>query len=396
MCIDELNRFSSSEELQTLERRLKGFNVFEEIGVQRKELFHSRMLRFLLDAKESHKLGEKFLKAFLRKFLPDKDEVLGVDLNDAVAHRELGRIDILVAAGATPGRAAQVVVAIENKIDSGEHGKQLVMYRKWVHANYRDTARKIFVFLTPEGDLASDSEHWRSVSYTAVAECVKEIIEEIPNDAKPRVRESLEQYLDVLRRHIVPNSEISDQCLAIYGAHKRALDLIFEHIPDQRMEIKRGVEEFITGLGDPYALDSSTKKYIRFAYTPWDQYYPVLQGNGRGWVGTTRIVLFEFTNSPDGLALHLVIGPATPEAGDAHEYRNRVFQVFKEGDITGQYKSVASVTLLNKGDYENPPEDLLETLNERLATAFASDGFVELTIRMVMNGLPAGAGGGGA
>ncbi len=392
MCLDELNRFSESAELRTLKEKLKGFNVFEEIGVQRKELFHSRMLRFLLDANERHGLGDRFLKAFLRKFLPDNDGVLGVDLNGAVAHRELGRIDILV-----DSKEAKVVVAIENKIDSDEHGNQLVMYQQWVNENYPDPARKIFVFLTPEGDEASDV-NWCNVSYTAVVDCVQAIINEMAGDANLRVRQSLEQYLDVLRRHIVPNSDIAKECLTIYHKHRKALDLIFEHIADRRMEVKGIVEAYINELANEnFTLGNNSIKYIKFAYVPWDEGYRQRHNNA-GCANTRDILLFAFTNERKRLSLQLLFSPATAAPSAAEQFRQDVFRIFNPaGQLEPRsHKSVASVTLLDEDDYEKPPDELSQTLMERLDAAFAETGHVWSTINRVDTGLLQGAGGGGA
>src|SRR5947207_9890601 len=54
---------------QQLEKRHKEFNIFESIGVQRRELRHSDFLAFLLNPYESHKFGSKFIRIFLSELL---------------------------------------------------------------------------------------------------------------------------------------------------------------------------------------------------------------------------------------------------------------------------------------------------------------------------------------
>lgn len=44
----------------------------------------------------------------------------------------------------------------------------------------------------------------------------------------------LEHYALMLRRHIMSDSGVAELCQSIYQKHKQALDLIFEHRPDQQ------------------------------------------------------------------------------------------------------------------------------------------------------------------
>ena len=48
-----------------IEARLGGFNIFEAIGLTRREELHSNFLAFLLDPNKSHGLGTDFLSRFI-------------------------------------------------------------------------------------------------------------------------------------------------------------------------------------------------------------------------------------------------------------------------------------------------------------------------------------------
>ena len=75
-CMTEINLRESLEdflidnrELEALEQRLRGFNIFEAIGHVKAEERHSDFLAFLLDPLAPHGLGDDFITRFLQKAL---------------------------------------------------------------------------------------------------------------------------------------------------------------------------------------------------------------------------------------------------------------------------------------------------------------------------------------
>jgi hypothetical protein len=141
-------------ELERLEELLRPFNFFEATGATYNELRHSTFLGFLLDPQQSHGLGDRFLRRFLRMALqrvaPDERPVSLLDLDlwdldDVEVRREWQSIDILAI---SPANA--FVAIIENKIHSGEHDDQLERY--WHEIERRRMAGKIIgIFLSPGG-----------------------------------------------------------------------------------------------------------------------------------------------------------------------------------------------------------------------------------------------------
>jgi hypothetical protein len=116
-----------NSDLKLLESKLSNFNIFEAVGMTRQEIRHSYFLAFLLNPSESHYFGDLFLKQFLIKALQNLDtppiSAIAVDVanfKDVEVKREYKNIDVLLYSP-----SEKIVVAIENKIDSGEHSNQL-------------------------------------------------------------------------------------------------------------------------------------------------------------------------------------------------------------------------------------------------------------------------------
>ena len=112
-------------------------------------------MSWLLDPSQSHKMGDIFLKRFLREvFSSDKFDKLnqvdveGMNLTDVQIYREWKNIDILIVLN-------DIVVCVENKILTKEHSNQLQRYRKIVEENFPNL-KKIFVYLTPFGDISEN------------------------------------------------------------------------------------------------------------------------------------------------------------------------------------------------------------------------------------------------
>jgi hypothetical protein len=359
-----------NRDLDRLEDQLSEFNLFEAVGAVRSELRHSDFLRFLLDPAENHGLGEYFLKSFLKRCLAGDStqsvnaiDIDVADLTDAVVERERWSIDVLIRA-----ERAQLVIAIENKVDSDEHSNQLHRYRAIVEREFSGY-RLVLIYLTPEGDDASDTERWLSVSYETVATVVGNVVEARRSTLGAGVLTTLEHYRTLIGRHIVTESEIARLCRQIYRQHKEALDLIFEHRPDQQLDFKMILEEVVRT--DPsLVLDHCTKSRVRFSAKDWDR--DPRQMRGQGWTPTRRVLVFEFYNDPDSLRFKLVIGPVSRDDEVGIAFRQAVFDLSQahRGDFPGgqpalypRFTTILSRDLLKKKDYleaEGLPEKVRE------------------------------------
>ncbi len=307
-----------NDDLQALEALLRQFNLFEALGAVRSELRHSDFLAFLLSPSEAHGLGDQFLCRLLQRALISTEvaqpvtaaEIGVLDFDDVEVRREWANIDILIL-----DEGSKMAVVVENKVDTGEHSDQLARYWDRISREFPDF-RILGLFLSPDGDEPSDARYI-SVDYGIVADLVSRLADTSGSGLNADVRLALVHYAQMLRRHIVSDSEIAELCRRIYSKHRRALDLIFEHAPDRQARIRELLEGLIKS-NEGLVLDDSSKSYVRFAPKVWE---PTLPRRGVDWTSSKRILLFEFLNAPQRLALKLVIGP-----GDAAT-RQRLFEI---------------------------------------------------------------------
>lgn len=348
-------------DLERLESLLDQFNIFEAIGAVRQELRHSDFLAFLLDPRQPHGLGDALLKSLLQKvLLANRDADLPVSLidldvwslEDAAVSREWQSIDVLLI-----DEANQLVVIIENKIDSSEHSDQLARYYSVVEEHYPGW-RIIALYLTPDGTPPSD-ERYLAVSYGLVTDLVESRTERQASTLGPDVKLMLSHYAEMLRRHIVSDSQIDRLCKQIYQKHQRALDLIFERRPDMQMEIRDYLVQLV-GEMPGVILDRSSKTYTAFTTEQLDEFTPKSE---RGWSTAGRMLLFQFINQPGRLSLIFEIGPGPVEL------RQRLFDIaqnnkplFKPASkaLTASFNRIWSQRLLSSQAYENASlDDLL-------------------------------------
>ena len=93
-------------DFDNLDLGLKNPNIFQILRISKTEIRHSNFLAWLLDPKESHKLGDIFLKRFLREVFSsekfqdlDQVDVEGTDLSKVEIYREWNNIDLLILNG---------------------------------------------------------------------------------------------------------------------------------------------------------------------------------------------------------------------------------------------------------------------------------------------------------
>lgn len=153
-------------------------NIFDVLKISKVEIRHSNMLSWLLDANENHGLGDKFIKALFRMIVNNNSkhnvfDMLLLDYYSFVIFREWKNIDILLIS-----KKEKVLVAIENKVGSHEHNNQLDRYRTILDKEYGDY-KKIFLFLTPDGEEPSDSENWEVITYQELVDELEMIIQNV-------------------------------------------------------------------------------------------------------------------------------------------------------------------------------------------------------------------------
>ncbi len=295
----------NNEDLEILESLTGRFNIFVAIGVLHQELRHSDFLSFLMDPNGNHGLGDIFLTRFLKKSVHDTNSEVSVididvaNLHEAEVHREWRNIDILILEHTT-----KLVCIIENKIRTSEHSGQLQRYRANVEKTYPQY-KKIFLYLTPDGDLPSDKAYL-PVSYSIIKEIVDQVNTTFKSKLGPDITTLLRHYSDIIGDHIMDDSDIAILCRKIYHKHKRAIDLIYEHRPDINLNISDFLKEIRADACESHGLISgyTSKRWISFT----DKYLTAIKERCKslGWEKATDLFC-EFANFPDSLILAMYV-----------------------------------------------------------------------------------------
>lgn len=320
----ELERFlRDNPDLERLEAIASDFNPFVAMGWTRQEARHSTFLRWILDPAESHGLGTYPLRVFLKYVVsrgveaPDAPTLFDIDgwnLTRTTAITEWEQIDVFLQ-----NDEDGFIVVVENKIDSTEHSDQLTRYADLVEKRFQ-VHRKCFVYLTPDGDQPSD-ERYVAGSYRDVAELLDLVCNRRGSQTSDHIVGFIRAYSEMVRRHIVEDSEVQELCRRIYANHRKALDMIYEHRPDRQQQLSDAVESLVRASGG--MLDQCSKAYVRWT-PPALSRFPAV---GEGWTRSGQMLLFEIDSSGDGMVLKLILGPGPKEL------RERVHATVKECEI---------------------------------------------------------------
>ena len=262
------------------------FNLFDVLKISKAEIRHSNMLGWLLNPNENHGIGDAFLKAVVQEMVvKDTDgrydvfQTLLLDFYSFTVYREWKNIDILLVSDQD-----KFLIAIENKIGAHEHSNQLNRYRTILEADYPEY-RKMFIFLTPDGDDPSDVENWDVLSYATIADILSRKVNEL--ELQPDIELIIRNYLDVIRRDIVEDQKLIEVCNKIYARHKKALDLIFEYRTDGRSQFADSIRSTLLEMATEGTIDFSSENssgsYFTFHTALMNQRLPSLLTPNSSW-----------------------------------------------------------------------------------------------------------------
>ena len=196
------DRLLKDEDFDKLDLGLKNPNIFQILRITKNEIRHSNFLSWLLDPNQSHKLGDIFLKRFLREVFSsdkfgdlDQVDVEGMDLSKVEIQREWKNIDILI-------KLKNVVVCVENKVLSKEHSDQLKRYKEIIE-NQFPNHHQTFVFLTPEGTTSEDeSDTYEPISYEFIVESLDRIISVYGESLNEQVKNYIKDYITIIKENL--------------------------------------------------------------------------------------------------------------------------------------------------------------------------------------------------
>lgn len=296
-------------EFHELDGRLGRFNLFEALGGVRGELRHSNFLSFIFSPARTHGLGSLVLERTLRAILetlPIVDrpvrtlELALGDLDDAVVHRERDNIDLLIEIP-----SLNLVVTIENKVGASAGVGQLARYRDLVEGRFA-TQKHLLVFLTPEG-IDPDCAGWIPFSYRQLASTLDDIV--LISIISYEAKFLLCHYVEMLRRHVVPDDGLRDLAMRLYEKHREAFDFVFDVRPQPRglLDDLSGRILSMRGLIE----DRSGANLFRFVPEHWDEKLSHFRCNPEKWTRTGRGLVFEAKLNPTTGRVHviLVLGP---------------------------------------------------------------------------------------
>ena len=172
----------------------------------------------------------------------------------------------------------------------------------------------------------------------------------------------LEHYVQMLRRHIVSDSDVAELCRSIYQKHRQALDLIFKYRPDQQMLIREYVKTLISQELD-FISYSYGKNWVNFNLQEWDD---SLTARGLS-LHTTVFPYLTFQFQTDGLTVGTWISPGEQTK------RQRLLRMAEINLLSGvpnklkgrEWSQISSFKLLNSTDYEKSQEEIEILISER-------------------------------
>lgn len=357
--INQFARLVNDEHFDRLDLELKNANIFKILGIERMEIRHSNFLAWLLDPSGTHGLGTLFLKRFLRDiFLLDSPESINeVGLHDANAQRvevrrEWRNIDILLIAN-------DLVVCIENKVDSSDNQRQLARYRSIVENNFPEQ-RKAFVYLTPDGRDPGDEEeqaNYINYSYQQISGHLHRILKLHRESMIPNVRIYISDYLDNLRTNLMKESSLNTLARQLYETHKEVLDFIYENKPDSASLACDYVKKRVVSEG--WAPGSCSNCYVRFLTKELDVFIPK---NAKGWKNREQFVfeirLWELNGSIEGYFATVISPGGTSEARSIiRDAINRVDDPARKANIKAKnWISQIRIKIKSSSNDEIPPD----------------------------------------
>jgi hypothetical protein len=351
--IIDLDRFSKEKYFPS------GLNIFEAAGLYRQEIRHSNVLAFLLRPRESHGLGDGFLKRIIQKVLDNSSGELPIkaltvalaDFSDALIHREWRNIDLLIESASN-----KLTLAIENKIGSSEGASQLSKYENIVCSEFPSHAR-LYCYLTEDGEPAS-SDVWSPMSYSNVIDVLQEAKDQHSSNLTGDARIVIEHYIDVIRRNIVPDQALVDQCRKLYNLHREALDLIFRY--GEVSAFSAAAEQFFKIHAELLKVLSIRSKAAVFLPTTLFDIVPETEGTN--WWGQARPLVFWFIlTTDDRIGLIIEVGPLVSAKFNRETLIKQLFQHFKsEKKISPKFTRVYRETTKTKmtDDQLSDPEEI--------------------------------------
>ena len=348
-------------------RRGECYNIFNVLGVDNMELSHSAFLAALLNPDGSHGMQDAFLKAFIDTIAhggtkPELDTAhakVYTEYNIGnITETTGGRIDILITDRSKTGssKGSGHAIIIENKIWAADQSNQLLRYHNFGDDVY--PKKYVLLYLTLNGDEPSAQSRGTLNAQDGGYQCISyrsDIIDWLRQCAqlsfdKPRVRETILQYINLLQQltnqnimeqkqliQLLTNKENFEQACKIADTMPAAKQymvetLLREQLKDDRYEItdcKYGVGNY-----DGICLRPQGWKhcYIKFefesSYGTNDLCYGIVDEQG----------ILKDQPSLEGYEKN-DLWPVSKYMSKYRYWNNDMFLDIYSGDVAGEFKS---------------------------------------------------------
>jgi hypothetical protein len=353
---DKYQNLLKDEDFDNLDLGLKNPNIFQILKISRTEIRHSNFLSWLLDPKGSHKLGDIFLKRFLREvFFSDKFknidsvDVEGMDLSKVEVKREWRNIDLLLI-------LEKVIVCVENKVHSSESEHQLTKYWEIIKNEFPNHIHT-GVFLTPDGiDSENKRDEFEAISYKFIVDSLDRIISVHGESLIPQVKTYITDYTTIIKREIMGTDQLTELSRKIYLNHRELIDFVHKNRPDNVIYLSQVMKEELNKRG--WMLGSENKNFVRFLTQPIKDLVYINSDIKEGW-SNRESFLFEIQLQPQ---LNKIIFKTCISPSDGKYNVERLQDILLE--IKGFRKPWGQKWLVNYDQNEIFKFDNVDSLNE--------------------------------
>ena len=250
------------------------FNTFDVLRYSGYEIRHSNVVAWLLRSADTHGIGSRFLKWFVRhvnrRLAPDLERLpqTSFEPGNVEVWRERDYVDVTIFF-----KKEKCLIAVENKPESAHphHLQQIMGYEATLKKKHKDhTVRSVLLSTSRDG----------SVNFPGIAhigwDSVRETIGSVLADggfASPSVQAFIRQYLDMVDRWFRPGSEsfkaLLDDHRAILKEMRRVLEKdgdggVHALVSADRTEYRDALAKLVReSRHDPKQLRAAVADYLR-------------------------------------------------------------------------------------------------------------------------------------
>lgn len=225
----------NDDDFKILSQEMDVYCPFEALKVSGLEIRHSNFLEDILKPLNPHGFGDHILRKVTETLLQEANmrhlalKLHFSDLSNVEITREWKKdnkesLDLLIRIPDIDN--GELIIAIEIKVKAKEGKDQLERYEKAVNEEWKD-AKKVFIFLTMEGDKPS-RDKWVAVNFETIIKALQNVIVEHKGDAAASMM--VQCYINMVKReHLEDLGEIEELAEKIWGKHKIALNYLIKN-----------------------------------------------------------------------------------------------------------------------------------------------------------------------